>query len=63
MKREDDAERLEREGRHMKEESERVERHIEEARRDWESKEADTSVPGAQPEPGEDEETPEEPDR
>ena len=28
---------------------------IEEARRDWETKEQDTTVPGAQPEPDEDE--------
>jgi len=60
MKREDDAERLERDAGHMEEESERVQRHIEEARRDWESKETDASVPGAQPEPGEDEERAEE---
>lgn len=35
---------------HMEEQSERLEEHIEEARDDWESKEQDSSVPGAQPE-------------
>jgi hypothetical protein len=33
----------------MQRESERVGRHIEEAREDWEAKQKDTSVPGAQP--------------
>jgi hypothetical protein len=43
---EDDTERMEHE-------SERVGRHIEETREDWEAKERDSRVPGAQPEPGE----------
>jgi hypothetical protein len=33
----------------MERESERVGREIEEAREDWEAKQKDTSVPGAQP--------------
>ena len=40
----------ERELEHMEEESERLGEHIEEAREDWEAKEGDSSVPGAQPE-------------
>jgi hypothetical protein len=35
----------------MQRESERVGRDIEEAREDWEAKQHDTSVPGAQPDP------------
>ena len=42
----------------LAEESERLEGHIEGARRDWEAKQADSGVPGAVPDPGEDEETP-----
>jgi hypothetical protein len=37
----------------MEEESERVGRHIEETREDWEAKQHDTGVPGAQPDPDE----------
>ena len=37
----------------MQRESERVGREIEDARDDWEAKQKDTSVPGAQPDPGE----------
>ena len=40
----------------MEHESERIDEHIEETRRDWEAKEQDPSVPGAQPDPGEEEE-------
>jgi hypothetical protein len=46
-----DAERL-------ADESERVEKNIEETKRDWEAKQSDTSVPGAVPEPGDEEERP-----
>jgi len=44
----------------LSEEGERVEKHIEEAKRDWEAKQADTGVPGAvpAPEPGDEEEPP-----
>jgi hypothetical protein len=48
---ESDAERL-------AEQSGQVDKHIEEAKRDWEAKQADTGVPGAVPDPGEDEEKP-----
>jgi hypothetical protein len=34
----------------MEEQSERLGEHIEETRDDWEQKEQDSSVPGAQPE-------------
>ena len=37
--------------------SERVGEQIEETRREWEAKEEDPAVPGAQPDPDEDEET------
>lgn len=41
--------RLERDAEQMKEQSERVGDQIEDARGDWEAKERDSSVPGAQP--------------
>jgi hypothetical protein len=41
------AEQAERELADMEERSERVEEHIEEARKDWEAKVADPGVPGA----------------
>jgi chaperonin cofactor prefoldin len=50
------AERLEREADRLEEHSEELGERIEDVRNDWESKESDASVPGAQPEPGEDEE-------
>jgi hypothetical protein len=42
-----DADRLE-------EQAERLQREIDDARKDWESKEQDASVPGAQPDPDDD---------
>jgi hypothetical protein len=48
---------MEREAGRMEEESERVGDHIDDARREWESKEQDPSVPGAQPDPDEEEES------
>lgn len=56
MEHEEQAKDLERDADQLEEESERVGGHIEETRRDWEAKETDASVPGAQPDPGEDEE-------
>jgi hypothetical protein len=56
MEHDEQAERLEREAEHMEHEGERLERHIEDTRRDWEGKESDASVPGAQPDPGDEEE-------
>jgi hypothetical protein len=51
------ADRLEREIDRMEDESERVGEDIDDARREWEAKERDPSVPGAQPGAGEDEES------
>ena len=56
MGQEEPAKRLERDAGRMEEESDRVGQTIDDARRDWESKEQDASVPGAQPDPGEEEE-------
>jgi hypothetical protein len=42
----------------LAEEGERVDAHIKEAKRDWDAKQADTGVPGAVPDPGDDEEKP-----
>jgi hypothetical protein len=49
MSREEPAERLERDADRLEEQGDRVEQHIDETRSDWESKEQDASVPGAQP--------------
>ena len=40
----------------MEHQADKVGEHIDETRRDWEAKEEDASVPGAQPDPGEEEE-------
>jgi hypothetical protein len=53
----DRAERLEHEADRMEEHSDEVGDQIEEAREDWEAKEEDSAVPGAQPDPGETEES------
>jgi hypothetical protein len=55
MKHEEQAEKLERQAEYLEERGERVDRQIDETRSDWESKEQDSSVPGAQPEPDEEE--------
>jgi hypothetical protein len=52
---EERADRLERDAERLEEQGDRLERQIDDARSDWESKEHDASVPGAQPEPDEDE--------
>jgi hypothetical protein len=57
VRHEERARRLERDAERLEEQGERIEREIDETRRDWESKEQDASVPGAQPEPGDEEET------
>ena len=49
----DEADRLEREAERLEQEGERVGGEIDETRRDWEQKEQDASVPGAQPDPDE----------
>jgi hypothetical protein len=56
VRQEEPSERLEREAGRMEDESDRVGGVIDDARRDWESKEQDAAVPGAQPDPEEDEE-------
>ena len=43
------ADRLEREAEKLEEESKRVGERIEDDRQDWDAKEGDISVPGAQP--------------
>jgi phage shock protein A len=48
---EQQADAAERELADMEERSERVEEHIEQARKDWEAKKADSSVPGAAGDP------------
>jgi hypothetical protein len=57
MEHDERAQRLEREADRMEHESERVGEDIDDARRDWEAKERDRRVPGAQPGPGEEEES------
>jgi ribosomal protein S15P/S13E len=51
---EQQAEEAERELADMEQRSERVEQHIEQARKDWEAKKADPAVPGASGEPADD---------
>jgi hypothetical protein len=51
------ADRLEHEAERMERETDRLEEQIDETRREWEAKEQDPGVPGAQPHPGEDEES------
>jgi hypothetical protein len=53
---EEQAEQMERDVRRMEEESDRVGDRIDDARQDWEAKEKDASVPGAQPDPDEEQE-------
>jgi hypothetical protein len=55
MEHEKRADRMEREADRLEEESERVGEDIEEARDEWEAKERDPDVPGAQPGPDEEE--------
>jgi hypothetical protein len=57
MKHDQEARRMEREADRMEEQSERVGDEIDETRREWEAKERDRRVPGAQPGPGEEEES------
>jgi hypothetical protein len=53
---EQQASEAERELADMEERSERVEQHIEEARKDWDAKVADPDVPGASGDPDDDDE-------
>jgi hypothetical protein len=54
---EEQADRLEHDADRLEQESDRIGDHIDEARREWEAKEQDPSVPGAQPDPAEEEES------
>jgi hypothetical protein len=53
---EEQAEELEDDAERMEHDSDRVGEHIDEARKEWEAKEQDPSVPGAQPDPDEEQE-------
>jgi hypothetical protein len=53
---EEQAQRMERDADRLEEESDRVGDQIDDARQDWEAKEQDPSVPGAQPDPDEEQE-------
>jgi hypothetical protein len=57
MEHEQQGERLERELERLDEHSDEVGEQIEEVRHDWEAKEDDPTVPGAQPDPGDEEES------
>jgi hypothetical protein len=57
---EEKAEEMERDAEKLEHESERVGGHIEETRSDWEAKEKDSSVPGAQSELDDEGQEPEE---
>jgi phage shock protein A len=56
MEHEEQARELEREVDKLEEHSDEVGEQIEETRREWEAKEQDPSIPGAQPDPDEEEE-------
>jgi hypothetical protein len=60
MEHEDEARKLEREADKLEEHSDEVGEQIEETRREWEAKEQDPSIPGAQPDPEESDQLPEE---
>jgi hypothetical protein len=57
MEHEEQSEKLSRELDRLDEHSEEVGEQIDEARREWEAKEDDPTVPGAQPDPGDEEES------
>lgn len=57
MEHDEHAEELEREADKLEDHSERVGEHIEEARRDWEAKQDDPTIPGAQPDAEDEEES------
>ena len=56
MEHDERAERMEQDAERMEEHSDQLGERIDEAQGDWERKEQDPAVPGAQPDPGEDEE-------
>jgi hypothetical protein len=57
MEHDEQAEKLAQELERLDEHSDEVGERIDEARRDWEAKEDDPAVPGAQPDPGDEEES------
>ena len=57
MEHEEQSEKLSRELERLNEHSDEVGERIDDARRDWEAKEEDPTVPGAQPDPDDDEES------
>jgi hypothetical protein len=57
MEHEEQADRLEEDAERMEHHSEQLGERIDDAEGDWERKEQDASVPGAQPDPGEEEES------
>jgi hypothetical protein len=57
MEHEEQARAMERDAEKMEEHSDKVGERIEETRREWEAKEQDPSIPGAQPDPGDEEES------
>jgi hypothetical protein len=57
MEHEEQSEKLSRELDRLDEHSEEVGDQIDEARREWEAKEDDPAVPGAQPDPGDEEDS------
>ena len=56
MEYDEQAERMEEDAERMEEHSDKLGDRIEDVEGDWERKEQDPSVPGAQPDPGEEEE-------
>jgi hypothetical protein len=56
MEHDEQAERMEEDADKLEQHSEQLGERIEGVKDDWERKEHDSSVPGAQPDPGEDEE-------
>jgi hypothetical protein len=56
MEHDKQARRMEHDSDRMEHDSDRVGEDIEETRQDWEAKQRDPSVPGAQPDPGEEQE-------
>jgi hypothetical protein len=57
MEHDEQAERLEQDTDRMEEHSEQLGDRIDDVKDDWERKEKDVSVPGARPDPGEEEES------
>jgi hypothetical protein len=58
MEHDEEAEKLEKELDQLDEHSDEVGEHIDETRREWEAKEDDPAVPGAQPEQSDEEDQP-----